>query len=42
MTNVNPTDRLNFPATLRNRDPIAAVLAQFIPHKGVLLEIASG
>ena len=42
MTNVNPTYRLNFPATSRNRDPIAAVLAQFIPHKGVLLEIASG
>ena len=35
-------DRLNFPATLRNRDSIADVLKNFIPHKGVLLEIASG
>ena len=34
--------RLNFPATLRNRDSIAEVLTKYIPPKGVLLEIASG
>ena len=42
MTNVNPNHRLKFPATSRNRVPIAGVLGQVIPHKGVLLEIASG
>jgi len=42
MRNVNPNHRLNFPATLRNRAPIADVLAQLIPQNGVLLEIASG
>ena len=42
MKNVDFNDRLNFPATLRNRDSIAAVLRNYIPHKGVLLEIASG
>ena len=36
------TDRLNFPATLRNRESIASVLSNYIPRKGVLLEIASG
>jgi len=30
------------PATLRNRDPIAAVLAQELPPTGTVLEIASG
>jgi len=35
-------NRLNFPATFRNRYPIARVLRQYIPSKGVLLEIASG
>ena len=35
-------DRLNFPATLRNRDAIADVLSDYIPDKGVMLEIASG
>ena len=42
MKYVDLNDRLNFPATLRNRDSIAAVLRNYIPHKGVLLEIASG
>lgn len=30
------------PATLRNRDAIAAVLADWLPPKGIVLEIASG
>jgi hypothetical protein len=30
------------PAALRNRDPIAAVLAQELPDAGVVLEVASG
>ncbi len=30
------------PATLRNRDPIAAVLARELPARGTVLEIASG
>lgn len=30
------------PATLRNRDPIAAVLAQELPARGMVLEIAAG
>ena len=40
MQNLN--DRLTFPATLRNRVPIADVLDKFLPHNGVVLEIASG
>ena len=35
-------DRLVFPATIKNRDSIAAVLTNYIPDDGVLLEIASG
>ena len=42
MKDVNLNDRLNFPATLRNRSYIASVLSNYIPDKGVLLEIASG
>jgi hypothetical protein len=30
------------PAALRNREPIAAVLADWLPDKGTILEIASG
>jgi hypothetical protein len=30
------------PATLRNRDPIAAVLAEELPQSGLLLEVAAG
>jgi hypothetical protein len=30
------------PAALRNRDPIAAVLEEWLPKSGVVLEIASG
>ncbi|GCE65842.1 hypothetical protein OMCYN_01788 [cyanobiont of Ornithocercus magnificus] len=34
--------RLIFPATMRNREPIAALLAQVLPSSGVVLELASG
>ncbi|WP_419899437.1 DUF938 domain-containing protein [Roseomonas sp. USHLN139] len=34
--------RYSAPAALRNRDPILAVLRQFLPPAGLLLEIASG
>lgn len=34
--------RKHAPATLRNREPIAAVLAELLPEAGVVLEIASG
>jgi len=40
--NLGSDNRLNFPATLRNRDYIADVLRNYIPDKGILLEIASG
>ena len=42
MEHLNLEERLFFPATLRNRDPIAKVLSQYITPKGVLLELASG
>mgnify|MGYP001187994666 CR=1 FL=1 len=42
MENLGSDNRLNFPATLRNRDYIADVLRNYIPDKGILLEIASG
>ena len=35
-------ERLAFPATIRNRDSIANVLSNYIPRKGLLLEIACG
>lgn len=34
--------RRHAPATMRNRDPIAAVLADVLPPEGTVLEIASG
>ncbi|MFZ5747244.1 MAG: DUF938 domain-containing protein [Pseudomonadota bacterium] len=34
--------RKHAPATMRNRDPIAAVLAELLPDAGLVLEIASG
>lgn len=34
--------RRHAPATTRNREPIAAVLAEVLPAEGVVLEIASG
>ena len=42
MRKVNLHDRLNFPATLKNRFPIYNVLKKYIPDKGLVLEIASG
>ena len=36
------TDRLEYPATLRNRDAILDVLRGVLPSSGVVLEIASG
>ncbi len=35
-------DRRHAPATLRNRDAIAAVLAEWLPKTGTVLEVASG
>lgn len=35
-------DRRHAPATLRNRDAIAAVLAEWLPEVGTVLEVASG
>ena len=34
--------RRSAPAALRNRDPIAGVLAEWLPDSGLVLEIASG
>ena len=42
MENMNLDNRLNFPATTRNRDAIAAVLSNYISPNGLFLEIASG
>ena len=42
MENINSDNRLNFPATSRNRDSIAAVLSNYISPNSMLLEIASG
>ncbi len=40
---MNPSDeRLFAPATERNREPILAVLQEFLPLSGLVLEIASG
>ena len=38
----NPADKRHAPATLRNRDAIAAVLADWLPAAGTVLEVASG
>lgn len=38
----NPADKRHAPATLRNRDAIAAVLADWLPAVGTVLEVASG
>ena len=37
-----PDVRRSAPAALRNREPIAEVLAKWLPERGVVLEIASG
>ncbi|MDR7061850.1 hypothetical protein J2X38_003927 [Sphingopyxis sp. BE235] len=38
----DPADKRHAPATLRNRDAIAAVLADWLPEAGTVLEVASG
>jgi hypothetical protein len=38
----DPAERRHAPATARNRDAIAAVLADWLPPAGTVLEIASG
>ena len=42
MGNINLDNRLNFPATKRNRDSIARVLSDYISPNSLFLEIASG
>ena len=42
MTDESPSAALHAPATLRNREPILAVLRRVLPEQGLLLEIASG
>ena len=42
MVDINSDYRLNFPATTRNREPIAKVLSKYISANGLYLEIASG
>ena len=37
-----PDERRHAPATLRNRDPILALLRAVLPARGLVLEIASG
>ena len=37
-----PGGRRSAPAALRNREPIAAVLAEWLPDTGLVLEVASG
>jgi hypothetical protein len=39
---VGQVARRSAPAALRNREPIAAVLADWLPKRGMVLEIASG
>ena len=42
MENLNPDNRLNFPATIRNRHSIADALSNYISPNSLYLEIASG
>ena len=42
MKDINPDNRLIFPATARNRDFIAAVLKSYFSPNSLFLEIASG
>lgn len=42
MTDPMTDPRRSAPAALRNRDPIAAVLAEVLPPSGLVLELASG
>lgn len=38
----NADERRSAPAALRNREPIAEVLAEWLPRSGTVLEVASG
>ena len=39
----DPSDpRINAPAVIRNQEPIAAILAPFLPAQGLVLEVGSG
>ena len=42
MNDEPPSAALHAPATVRNREPILAVLRRVLPERGCLLEIASG
>lgn len=42
MSNHPPSARLDYPATHRNGEAIAAVLAEVLPARGTVLEVASG
>jgi len=42
MTSAPLDDRLHFPATSRNADPILDVLRGVLPERGTVLEVASG
>ncbi len=42
LLNMNSDDRLDFPATGRNAEPILDVLRDVLPQQGTVLEIASG
>ena len=42
IANADAGDRRSAPAALRNREPIAEVLADWLPKAGLVLEIASG
>ena len=42
MPDPTPDDRLDFPATHRNREAILRVLARVMPARGRVLEVASG
>jgi hypothetical protein len=43
VTEIGPNDRRRTaPAVARNQEPIAAVLAEWLPSRGLILEVASG
>ena len=42
MVDINPDERINFPATVRNRESIASVLSNYISANCLYLELASG
>src|SRR5262245_53104753 len=39
---MSPDARLHAPATVRNRQPILDLLKQYLPARGLVLEVASG